>query len=96
LLRKDLQIRKISSKLINNVTSDFNKELFNKTLRRIFIDDCISFRSDEDIWEATMNKENYESLCILLNTQLKNLYELYLQSEEYEIDLNKIKKFWNG
>jgi len=68
-------------------------EFFKKTLRIIFIENFNRFRTDEDLWYFTEIDLNYSKLFNLLNKPIKDLYNEYLDSEDYNVDIQDIKKF---
>jgi hypothetical protein len=93
LIKKDKKISKIPSNIINNVTLDFNKSLFNNNLQNIYIENCVLFRTDDDIWNFTNTEKEFRALKTILSTKLSVLYSQYLIDKSYEEDKKQISEF---
>jgi hypothetical protein len=93
LIKKDIKISKIPSSVINNVTLEFNKSLFNNNLQNIYIENCVLFRTDDDIWTFTNTEKEFSALKTILSTKLSILYTQYLKDNSYKNDKQQISDF---
>ena len=90
---KGKKICKLSSDVINNVTFEYNKTLFSRTLQEIYIEESVAFRTDKDIKMFTENNNDFKKLKNFLSFKISKLYESYLNDYSYEEDKKRIFEF---
>ena len=95
-------LRKFPQHFVSDVNQKRNKELFNMTLREIFENKQLYINEDKEGFRNYLNnlkvvqneeiKEN-EELKIIFNKTINELYEEYINSDEFNIiEINRLKK----
>jgi hypothetical protein len=81
---------KIQQKVISDVTLDYNKKLLGSPICSVFVESNLYFASKKQVTEiCKKNKE--EELINFLGKSVKDCYEIYLSSENFQRDLEKFK-----
>ena len=81
---------KIQQKVISDVTLDFNKKLLSSPICSVFVESSLYFASKKQITEiCKKNKE--EELIDFLGKSVRECYEIYLSSDNFQRDLEKFK-----
>jgi hypothetical protein len=81
---------KIQQKVISDVTLDYNKKLLGSPICSVFVESNLYFASKKQVTEiCKKNKE--EELINFLGKSVKECYEIYLSSENFQRDLEKFK-----
>ena len=95
-------LRKFPQHFVSDVNQKRNKELFNMTLREIFENKQLYINEDKEGFRNYLNnlkvvqneeiKEN-EELKIIFNKTVNELYEEYINSDEFNIiEINRLKE----
>ena len=95
-------LRKFPQHFVSDVNQKRNKELFNMTLREIFENKKLYINEDKEGFRNYLNnlkvvqneeiKEN-EELKIIFNKTIYELYEEYINSDEFNIiEINRLKE----
>ena len=95
-------LRKFPQYFVSDVNQKRNKELFNMTLREIFENKQLYINEDKEGFRNYLNnlkviqneeiKEN-EELKIIFNKTVNELYEEYINSDEFNIiEINRLKE----
>ena len=95
-------LRKFPQHFVSDVNQKRNKELFNMTLREIFENKQLYINEDKEGFRNYLNnlkvvqneeiKEN-EELKIIFNKTINELYEEYINSDEFNIiEINRLKE----
>ena len=95
-------LRKFPQHFVSDVNQKRNKELFNMTLREIFENKELYINEDKEGFRNYLNnlkvvqneeiKENIE-LKIIFNKTIYELYEEYINSDEFKIiEINRLKE----
>ena len=95
-------LRKFPQHFVSDVNQKRNKELFNMTLREIFENKELYINEDKEGFRNYLNnlkviqneeiKEN-EELKIIFNKTVNELYEEYINSDEFNIiEINRLKE----
>ena len=95
-------LRKFPQHFVSDVNQKRNKELFNMTLREIFENKQLYINEDKEGFRNYLNnlkvvqneeiKENKE-LKIIFNKTINELYEEYINSDEFNIiEINRLKE----
>jgi hypothetical protein len=85
-------LQRLPQKFITNIKIDYNKQLMSKKIIDIY-NNFNLLPSIDDKSEKNYIKNNKENLYkILVNETFRNLYQIYLESERYQRDLENIKK----
>ena len=95
-------LRKFPQHFVSDVNQKRNKELFNMTLREIFENKQLYINEDKEGFHNYLNnlkvvqneeiKEN-EELKIIFNKTVNELYEEYINSDEFNIiEINRLKE----
>ena len=95
-------LRKFPQHFVSDVNQKRNKELFNMTLREIFENKQLYINEDKEGFRNYLNnlkvvqneeiKEN-EELKIIFNKTIYELYEEYINSDEFNIiEINRLKE----
>ena len=95
-------LRKFPQHFVSDVNQKRNKELFNMTLREIFENKELYINEDKEGFRNYLNnlkvvqneeiKEN-EELKIIFNKTIYELYEEYINSDEFNIiEINRLKE----
>ena len=95
-------LRKFPQYFVSDVNQKRNKELFNMTLREIFENKELYINEDKEGFRNYLNnlkvvqneeiKEN-EELKIIFNKTVNELYEEYINSDEFNIiEINRLKE----
>ena len=95
-------LRKFPQHFVSDVNQKRNKELFNMTLREIFENKELYINEDKEGFRNYLNnlkvvqneeiKEN-EELKIIFNKTINELYEEYINSDEFNIiEINRLKE----
>lgn len=81
---------KIQQKVISDVTLDYNKKLLGSPICTVFVESNLYFASKKQVLEiCKKNKE--EELINFLGKSVKECYDLYLSSENFQRDMEKFK-----
>jgi hypothetical protein len=90
LIKPNKRITKINHTMINNVAKNFNKELFEKTLEKLYNDQSSMLTSSDSYRELTVNQLNYEKLKNICRMKLSQLFIEYLSSHRFQDDLKSV------
>lgn len=89
--------------LISNVTKDYNKKVMEMTLKEMILDKSFELFSkkkekDEKIWQKNKKIIDYiennldKNINLILNTNMKDLYKEYLNSDEFANSIKELKE----
>jgi len=92
LIHPDLAALKIPQNIISDVTFGYNQKLLERTLQSIFSERYYYFNDPEkNIRKIVMDESKIDQLKHFLNKTVKESFEQYLQSEQFENDVKKKK-----
>ena len=83
---------KFSQKLISDMTKKNNKKLLDMTLRQIIQDDLNERNKSNLLILSSSKEEKNHKLEELLNTKYKDLFEIYINSKEFENEIQRLKE----
>ena len=91
LIIPELSTLKIPQNIISDVTFNFNRDLLNRTIQSIFVERYFYFNSKKNLQKICLEGKA-EELINFLQKSVKECFEEYLLSEQFEKD---VKKFQN-
>jgi hypothetical protein len=84
----NIKIKKLPQKFITNITIQYNQNYLNKNVLEIYNE----FHILPNDYEKFMKNHNKEYFKILISYNLKELFEIFLESDRYKNELKKIQQ----
>jgi len=92
LIHPDLAALKIPQNIISDVTFGFNQTLLERSIQSIFSEKYYYFTDPEkNIKKIVLDEGKIDQLKYFLNKTVKECFEEYLQREQFENDIKKLK-----
>lgn len=88
----NLIVKRIPQKFITNITIEFNQNAFNKKIIDIYHEYNLLPEIGEILEKKLLRKGKEEMFKEIANSNYQQLYEVYIKSERYKADNEKIKK----
>jgi len=89
---KKTQFKKLNQNCIAKADLKFNSALFKKTVCEVYFDDSVENNNLMQVLINNYNNEECDTLMLLLDTPLYQVYDLYLESPEFKSDFKKIER----